>query len=425
MALPRRTVLKWTGAAIVAALPIPFVLARRRTVPSTLRADKDGVLDLAPGLSYEVLSRAGQPMSDGYRVPGLPDGMACFSLGSERFALMRNHEIGRYLGQGATPPGKDTPPEAFDKSAHGAVTRVVIDSKSGKKLSENLVLTGTLRNCAGGTSPWGWLSCEESVEEGHGYVFLCRPEADRVRAPERLVGYGRMNHESALIDPSTRIAYLSEDRSDSCLYRFLPHHPDDAFTGKLQAMRIVGHDGLDTHLGMPKDQKLKVDWVDIDRPDPIDDSVRKQAHAKGAAKIRRGEGLALHQGTLYLVATTGGKAGVGQIFALSTQGEEQHLSLVCESPREEALDCPDNLTLTPWGDIWVAEDGSGDQFLRGITPQGHVYDIARNAAGRGELTGVCLSPDARTLFVNLQREGLTFAIRGDLKAARAAARPMS
>ncbi|HMR08950.1 MAG TPA: DUF839 domain-containing protein, partial [Polyangiaceae bacterium] len=89
MALPRRTVLKWTGAAIVAALPIPFVLARRRTVPSTLRADKDGVLDLAPGLSYEVLSRAGQPMSDGYRVPGLPDGMACFSLGSERFALMR------------------------------------------------------------------------------------------------------------------------------------------------------------------------------------------------------------------------------------------------------------------------------------------------------------------------------------------------
>ncbi|HMR08879.1 MAG TPA: DUF839 domain-containing protein, partial [Polyangiaceae bacterium] len=328
-------------------------------------------------------------------------------------------------GQGATPPGKDTPPEAFDKSAHGAVTRVVIDSKSGKKLSENLVLTGTLRNCAGGTSPWGWLSCEESVEEGHGYVFLCRPEADRVRAPERLVGYGRMNHESALIDPSTLIAYLSEDRSDSCLYRFLPHHPDDAFTGKLQAMRIVGHDGLDTHLGMPKDQKLKVDWVDIDRPDPIDDSVRKQAHAKGAAKIRRGEGLALHQGTLYLVATTGGRAGVGQIFALSTQGEEQHFSLVCESPREEALDCPDNLTLTPWGDIWVAEDGSGDQFLRGITPQGHVYDIARNAAGRGELTGVCLSPDARTLFVNLQREGLTFAIRGDLKAARAAARPMS
>jgi secreted PhoX family phosphatase len=234
-----------------------------------------------------------------------------------------------------------------------------------------------------------------------------------------------MNHESALVDPNTMIAYLSEDRSDSCLYRFVPTHRNDPFKGKLQAMRVVGHAGLDTHRAMPKAKQLRVDWVDIDSPNPTDDSVRKQAHAKGAAKVRRGEGLALHQGTLYLVATTGGKAGVGQIFALTTQAKEQTFSLVCESPGEDALDCPDNLTVTPWSDILIAEDGSGDQFLRGITPDGRVYDIARNAAGRGELAGVCLSPNGRTLFVNMQREGLTLAVSGDLKAVRSSARPMT
>ena len=83
MALPRRTLLKWSGAAIAVALPIPFVLAKRRSVPKTLRADPKGVLDLAAGLSYRVLSRAGESMADGYRVPGLPDGIGCLFRAGE------------------------------------------------------------------------------------------------------------------------------------------------------------------------------------------------------------------------------------------------------------------------------------------------------------------------------------------------------
>ncbi|MHC8863601.1 alkaline phosphatase PhoX [Arenicellales bacterium IMCC57338] len=41
--------------------------------------------------------------------------------------------------------------------------------------STNFILTGTSRNCSGGASPYGWLSCEETEEDGHGYVFLCDP----------------------------------------------------------------------------------------------------------------------------------------------------------------------------------------------------------------------------------------------------------
>ncbi|MHC8733809.1 alkaline phosphatase PhoX, partial [Arenicellales bacterium IMCC56312] len=36
--------------------------------------------------------------------------------------------------------------------------------------STNFILTGTSRNCSGGASPYGWLSCEETEEDGHGYV---------------------------------------------------------------------------------------------------------------------------------------------------------------------------------------------------------------------------------------------------------------
>jgi uncharacterized protein len=51
-------------------------------------------------------------------------------------------------------------------------------------------------------------------------------------------------------------------------------------------------------------------------------------------------------------------------------------------------------------------------YLRGITPEGKVYDLARNAASRGELAGVTVSPKGDSVFVNLQLDGLTLAITG-------------
>ncbi len=62
----------------------------------------------------------------------------------------------------------------------------------------------------------------------------------------------------------------------------------------------------------------------------------------------------------------------------------------------------------------MAEDGPAEQFIRGITTAGRVYDLARNAKSSGEFAGVCLSPDGDTLFVNMQGDGLTVAINGPL-----------
>ena len=77
------------------------------------------------------------------------------------------------------------------------------------------------------------------------------------------------------------------------------------------------------------------------------------------------------------------------------------------------IDNADNLTVAPWGDLILCEDGSGDQFLVGVTPEGGIYKFGRNAmANPSELAGATFSPDGSTLFVNIQNAGLTLAITG-------------
>jgi uncharacterized protein len=413
MELPRRTLLKAAAGAAAVGVPLAFLFRRdARADGGPLVPDPARILDLPAGYRYTIVQRTFDPMSDGFKVPGRPDGMACFAGPPGTLVLMRNHELDRGLFEA----GYDTPPpESFDARASGGVTRVVLDEKTHEVLSSNRVLAGTLRNCSGGASPWGWLSCEESVEPGHGYVFRCRIDAARLTAPERIIGYGRFNHEAVCVDPTDFTAFLTEDRSDGCLYRYRPSDPSKPHTsGQLQALRVVGVPRFDTSRDLDHGMRLKVDWVNVPNSNPKDDSVRGQAAALGAARFCRGEGIVLDQGAVYVCCTNGGRAGTGQLFKLSlgASGSSDTLELFAESPGPGVLDMPDNICMAPWGDLLVAEDGSGEQYLRGITPQGKVYDLARNAASRGELAGVTVSPKGDTVFVNLQHDGLTLAITG-------------
>ncbi len=65
----------------------------------------------------------------------------------------------------------------------------------------------------------------------------------------------------------------------------------------------------------------------------------------------------------------------------------------------------------------MAEDGGGEQFVRGLTPLGQVFDFARNALSSSEFAGVGFSSDGRAMFVNMQNDGLTFVIRGPFESA--------
>lgn len=413
MRLARRRFLKGTAAAALAGA-LPAVLSRRAWAnhPGPLIPDPAGVLDLPEGFSYRVLDRAGEPMSDGYLVPGAPDGMAVFEgLGGE-WILMRNHELSGAGPGGALADGQAPPPEAYDPAQNGGVTRVVIDPVTLERVSSNLVLIGTQRNCAGGPSPWGWLSCEESTSGGHGYVFLCDPLAETVRAYDRVDVYGRFNHEAACVDPRSNIAYLTEDRYGGGLYRFLPDQRREPWVGRLQAMKALGIDGFDTAQGLAVGDTLEVEWVDILDPTPADDSVRLQAASAGALVVARGEGIWYFDRAVYFSATAGGPDGRGQIFRYVGEGGQGGgmLTLVAQATDPAVLNFPDNLTVAPWGDVFIAEDNGSDSHLRMLDQAGAVHDLGRTTLG--ELAGVCFSPDGRALFVNVQHAGLTLMVTG-------------
>lgn len=413
--MERRTALKAAAAAAVVGSPLAFLFRREaRADGGPLVPDPARVLDLPPGFRYRVLQRAFDPMSDGFTVPGRPDGMACFQASNGELVLMRNHELDRgFLEAGYTA----SPPEAYDAKAAGGVTRLVLNAKSLDPVSSNRVLSGTLRNCAGGTSPWGWLTCEESVEARHGYVFRCRTDAARVAPAERIVGYGRFRHEAACIDPQTLTAFLTEDQTDGCFYRYQPADLSKPHTsGRLQALRLKDLPRFDTSRDLDHGPRLAVDWVNVLDPDPKNDTVRLQASAAGAARFSRGEGIFYDKGAVYVCCTSGGRQGTGQVFKL-TLGRgvaSDYLELFAESPGASVLDMPDNIYMAPWGDLLLAEDGSGEQLVRGITPEGRIYDVARNARSSSELAGICCSPSGDALFLNMQVDGLTLAITGPL-----------
>jgi secreted PhoX family phosphatase len=291
------------------------------TATRPLVRDPKRIVDLPPGFSYRVLSRRGDRMSDGYRVPACPDAMGVFQSGGA-LVLMRNHEVtpGDHAS-GPYPPGRTPPPEAYDPDGFGGVTRLVLDPQTLALRSSNLALCGTHWNCAGGSSPWGWLSCEEIFSPDHGYVFLCSTESSQLRAAERIAGYGHFRHEAASVDPRTHIAYLSEDREDAAFYRFKPERLDQPFQGQLQALRVRGQPQFDTNRMLAGDS-LEVDWVDVPQPDSAADDVRLQAQAHGAARFVRTEGLCLGERELFFCATSGGPIGRGQIFRL-TLGERE------------------------------------------------------------------------------------------------------
>jgi uncharacterized protein len=420
-----------------------------------LRADPAGLLDLPEGFSYRIISRFGDRMDDGWFVPDRADGMGAFALDGRRVALVRNHELRpshRDSGPaGPARPGtiRPAPGRAFDGWLPGGTTTIVYDYRAGRVEAQYLSLVGTIRNCAGGTTPWGsWLTCEEDVSRAgsdgagrdHGWVFEV-PAALRSQAdPVPLTAMGRFNHEAAAVDPRTGIVYLTEDREDGLFYRFLPERPGELRRGgRLQALAFADVDRpADSRnastVTMPLQQWQPVRWVGVDEVESPQDDLRVRGHARGAVRFARGEGVHFAGGDLYFCCTSGGAAGLGQVMRyrpsrFEGRGDERsapgRVQVFVESSDPETLNYCDNLTLAPTGHLILCEDqGSAParNHLRGVTPQGIVYPLAFLREST-ELAGACFSPDGSVLFVNLYQPARTLAIAGPWASVGSGANP--
>ncbi|MDG2990102.1 PhoX family protein [Candidatus Synechococcus calcipolaris G9] len=394
----------------------------------SLVKDPQGILDLPPGFQYRVFSKLGDPMSDGYRVPSLHDGMASFPGANGTTILVRNHEVYPGLPSGFRPV-QARPDQKYDPLCPGGTTTLVV-SKDRQLIQDCSTLAGTYRNCAGGSTPWKtWISCEENVstpenpgrhgpvQKRHGYNFEVPIAARGLVTPIPLKAMGRFQHEAIAVDPQTNIIYQTEDRGDGLFYRFIPNKPGDLPAGgTLQALKIKSAPKINTRLNFPVGRSFDVEWVDIPEPDPADDTVRFQGFNKGAALFTRGEGICYSKGEFYFTATSGGTKRLGQIWRYrpgATADQGGTLELFVESPDKGVLNYPDNIVMAPFGDLICCEDGEDEiNRLVGVTPQGRMYTFALNALNSQEFAGVCFSADGQTMFVNIYHPGMTFAIWG-------------
>jgi secreted PhoX family phosphatase len=417
-----------------------------------LLSDTRGILDLPRGFKYQVISVQGQLMADGLKVPGWPDGMHAFKLDQDRVAVMCNHELevsqsSLSAWAGSANSNSQLLEAAYDHYpkamvAPGGVRRMVYNLKTRRLEKQHMALCGTLRNCSGGAKPWNsWISCEESVVVAgvdgltlsHGYSFEVPAKSDKLHRAVPLTAMGRFNHEAAGVDPATGIVYMTEDRGDGLLYRFIPKQKNKLSNGgQLQALVLLSSKqsistGNRGEVNFPVNEPQAVGWVTLrDVESPADD-LRYQGQGLGAARFIRGEGLVVetdgksHQTRVWIMCTSGGKSGLGQIFHYQPSSYEGRfresqqpgrLTLFSEPNDPELLRNGDNLVLMPNGDLLVCEDHQQIQRLIGVTVSGEYYVVARNPRGASEFTGATFSPDGSTLFVNLQQQGGTVAITG-------------
>jgi hypothetical protein len=483
-AIDRRTFLRGAVATVgAAALGGPFegfvqLAAGASSKPSfrTLRpiADlRDGQvrLWLPEGFRYRsfhdtelITGESPVTLPDGTVLPGRHDGMGAFPGPDGNVVLIRNHEIN---GPG-TPFGPLTP---YDSMARGGTTTVEV-SNDGQVVEAFTSLNGTQMNCAGGRMPWGsWITCEETVngpdvgpdfttvsnvplQKPHGFIF--EVPVDGPASGQPISKAGRFAHEAVAYDPKGRTLYLTEDNFGfpSGFYRYRPE-TDPMVTGaldnagQLQMLAVKGHPNINLAAQQPLRATYTVEWVDIEDPDPVFPYtpgttapttnnqaivyVGNQGFAQGAAYFSRLEGTVFDRGVVYFCATQGGGPaetsfgpiadgygnGTGQIWAYHTNSEI--LQLLYQSPSASTLDFPDNVTTSPRGTLILCEDNVNDNFLRGLTQGGQIFDIALNRLrsrtgtdrSNDEFAGSTFSPDGRTLFVNIQAaNGMTFAIWG-------------
>ena len=414
-------------------------------VELSLVPDPAGIVDLPQGFTYSIISKVGNAMADGFIVPARPDGMATFLADNGLTILIRNHEVDNNAEMGPFGGANEmlsqlTSDQFYDfgfgeTPAIGGTTTLIYDTEKQEVVREFLSLIGTRRNCAGGPTPWGsWITCEETtvrsgddVEQDHGYNFEVPATLNpAIATPTALKEMGRFNHEAVAVEPNSGIVYQTEDRHDGLIYRFIPNIPGELVQGgRLQALVAIDQPGLDTRNwdndAIAIGQSIPVRWIDMEDIDAPEDDLRLRGFEQGAARFARGEGMWYGEGTIYFACTNGGKEKKGQIWKYipspheGTAQEEQQpatLELFIEPNNGAIVENADNITIAPWGDLIVCEDGPGQQNLLRVTPAGNVIRFGSNRISESEFAGSTFSPDGSTLFVNIQVDGLTLAITG-------------
>ena len=406
-----------------------------------------GDLALPAEFNYQIVSVQGKPMSDGRPTPGIFDAMGAYPGEGGTTILIRNHENRERPGEIKVVTG---PEFEYDEQMFGGNTKLMVrrekagtDPETGQQLytyevvRDFAILGGTSTNCAGGIRhPHIWITCEEVVKRGatgkkHGYNFEMDARADGPVPAVPIPQAGRFVHEASLVRAG--ILYETEDRRiqpdpvlgeiGASFYRYVPKPrgggvPLAETKGVLEALAIKGEPHANMDTGRVIGKPYPVEWVPVPEPDHDDDTdnrrdrqpgftpTRIQAQDNGAAYFDRQEGMWAgpgNQAKIYFDCTEGGEQNLGQVWEYDPGRET--LTLIYESKDRNTLENPDNIVIVPQTqDIFLCEDSPGEQYIRGVTQDGEIYDFARTITNDTEFCGACFDPDGQTLYVNQQGE---------------------
>ncbi|WP_154222452.1 alkaline phosphatase PhoX [Marinicella rhabdoformis] len=347
-----------------------------------LKASDANGLMLLSGFTSRVVATEGLPVVDGgdYLWHKAPDGGAVFEdtdgSNPSGWIYVSNCESNSFGGVGA-----------IKFNAQGAV----IDGYR--------ILNNTLRNCAGGKTPWGtWLSAEE-VDQG--LVWECDPQG--VDSAVAYTSLGTFKHEAAAIDPVGEVVYLTEDKPDGCFYRTVLRDYPDLSQGTLQVAEMIQANG-----------EMQLAWHDIPEPNPGSKDVQTRYQVVEATAFNGGEGIWYHDGDIYF--STKGDNKIWRL-ALGTQ----IIAVIYDyatSPNP-FLKGVDNLTVHNNGQIYVCEDGGNLEIVM-LGESGWVLPVmCIEGHGGSEVTGVAFTNDGTRMYFSSQRgpsangnRGLTYEVTG-------------
>lgn len=313
---------------------------------------------------------------------------------------------------------------------------------------------GSLGNCAGGKTPWGtFLTCEENFQsfygernrktgeltkdrysydwfkfynyptEHYGWVVEIDPFTGKAQKHTNL---GRFAHECATCVTTANkvVVYSGDDKNDEHIYKFVSDSKSDFKSGTLYVAKI--ETGTWLPLDLNKSPILKKTFANQTE---VMIHAREAAKILGATPLDRPEDIERNPltGDIFVSLTNNKPKGVyhGSILKISEDdGNYESENFMAETfllgGEPGGLSCPDNLAFDQKGNLWICSDISGSSIGKKeykafgnnglfVIPAsgknaGEVIQVA-SAPVDAELTGICFSPDQKTLFLSVQHPG--------------------
>lgn len=340
-----------------------------------------------------------------------------------------------------------------DKSNRAIRATTKIPFNNGEVIRGQNFAIGTLSNCAGGKTPWGtFLTCEENFQdcfgdrdlktdqisssrlgwetiynyppEHYGWVVEINPKTGEAKKHTTI---GRFAHECATCVMSKSenvVVYSGDDKRNEFIYKFISDAKDNLDKGTLYVADVPNGKWLALDLNkspiLRKHFKTQLDVLVY---------AREAARILGATEMDRPEDIEIHPktGEVYITLTNNKLKDNhhGSIFKIvETNGDYNSLTFKSETfalgGKTGGFSCPDNLAFDQNGNLWVCTDISGSKIGKGkyspflnnglfviptSGPQAGIPVQVASAPVQAELTGLCFSPDYKTLFLAVQHPG--------------------